>query len=52
MMLEPWRQNLFVIGVILYMGKRHYDPYPPDRQEKATQTVLEQAEHLAQQWAS
>ena len=26
--------------------------YPPDRQEKATQTVLEQAEHLAEQWAA
>ena len=26
--------------------------YPPDKQEKATQTVLEQAEHLAEQWAA
>jgi type I restriction enzyme R subunit len=25
--------------------------YPPDKQEKATQTVLEQAEMLSQQWA-
>jgi type I restriction enzyme, R subunit len=25
--------------------------YPPDKQEKATQTVLEQAEVLSQQWA-
>jgi type I restriction enzyme R subunit len=25
--------------------------YPPDMQEKATQTVLEQAEHLARDWA-
>lgn len=25
--------------------------YPPDRQEKATQTVLEQAELLEQEWA-
>ncbi len=25
--------------------------YPPDKQEKATQTVLEQAEALSQQWA-
>ena len=26
--------------------------YPPDKQEKATQTVLEQAEVLSQEWAS
>lgn len=26
--------------------------YPPDKQEKATQTVLEQAEVLSEQWAS
>ena len=25
--------------------------YPPDKQEKATQTVLEQAEFLSQDWA-
>lgn len=25
--------------------------YPPDKQEKATQTVLEQAEVLAKEWA-
>jgi type I restriction enzyme, R subunit len=25
--------------------------YPPDKQEKATQTVLEQAELLSQEWA-
>ncbi|MBU1338953.1 MAG: DUF3387 domain-containing protein, partial [Acidobacteria bacterium] len=26
--------------------------YPPDKQEKATQTVLEQAEVLCQEWMS
>jgi type I restriction enzyme R subunit len=26
--------------------------YPPDKQEKATQTVLEQAELLARDWAA
>jgi type I restriction enzyme R subunit len=26
--------------------------YPPDKQEKATLTVLEQAEVLSQQWAA
>ena len=26
--------------------------YPPDKQEKATQTVLEQAELLSEEWAS
>jgi type I restriction enzyme R subunit len=26
--------------------------YPPDKQEKATQTVLEQAEALSQAWAT
>lgn len=25
--------------------------YPPDKQEKATQTVLEQAELLSENWA-
>jgi type I restriction enzyme, R subunit len=25
--------------------------YPPDKQEKATRTVLEQAEVLSQEWA-
>jgi type I restriction enzyme, R subunit len=25
--------------------------YPPDKQEKATQTVLEQAERLSEEWA-
>jgi hypothetical protein len=31
------------------MLKKH--GYPPDRQEKATQTVLEQAERFADRWA-
>jgi type I restriction enzyme, R subunit len=26
--------------------------YPPDKQEKATQTVLEQAALLSEEWAS
>jgi len=26
--------------------------HPPDKQEKATQTVLEQAEVLSQEWAA
>jgi type I restriction enzyme R subunit len=26
--------------------------YPPDKQEKATQTVLEQAAHLSAEWAA
>ena len=26
--------------------------YPPDKQEKATQTVLEQAERIAEGWAA
>ena len=26
--------------------------YPPDKQEKATRTVLEQAEHLSANWAT
>jgi len=26
--------------------------YPPDKQEKATQTVLEQAEVLCKEWAA
>jgi type I restriction enzyme R subunit len=26
--------------------------YPPDKQEKATQTVLEQAKQLSEEWAA
>jgi len=28
------------------------DGYPPDKQEKATQTVLEQAALLSEEWTS
>jgi len=32
------------------VGRKH--GYPPDKQEQATQTVLEQAELLAGEWAA
>ncbi len=38
------------LRVIVKRILRKYD-YPPDKQEKATQTVLEQAELLSAQWA-
>ena len=31
--------------------RSHEDGYPPDKQEKATHTVLEQAEVLSRAWA-
>ncbi len=37
------------IRVIVKRILRKYG-YPPDKQEKATQTVLEQAEILCQEW--
>ncbi|MBU4203903.1 MAG: DUF3387 domain-containing protein, partial [Acidobacteria bacterium] len=39
------------IRVIVKKILRKYG-YPPDKQEKATQTVLEQAEVLCQEWVS
>ena len=41
--------------VVDYLGLAERIPrkygYPPDKQEKATQTVLEQAEVLSEMWA-
>jgi type I restriction enzyme R subunit len=39
------------LGVLVKRTQRKYG-YPPDNQEKATQTVLEQAEVLSQHWAA
>ncbi len=39
------------IRVIVKRILRKYE-YPPDKQEKATQTVLEQAEVLCKEWAA
>lgn len=45
------RENLRAqIRVLVKRILRKYG-YPPDKQEKATQTVLEQAEALSQEWA-
>ena len=33
-------------------GGRRKLPYPPDKQEKATETVLEQAALLSAEWAA
>ena len=44
---ENVRANL---RVLVKRVLRKYD-YPPDKQEKATQTVLEQAEVLSEEWA-
>ena len=38
------------IRVVVKRILRKYG-YPPDKQEKATQTVLEQAEELCREWA-
>ena len=38
------------LRVIVKRILRHYG-YPPDKQERATQTVLEQAELLSEGWA-
>jgi type I restriction enzyme R subunit len=45
---ENVRANL---RVIVKRILRHYG-YPPDKQERATQTVLEQAEVLSEGWAA
>jgi len=44
---ENVRANLRVL--VKRILRKH--GYPPDKQEKATQTVLEQAEVLSQEWA-
>lgn len=38
------------LGVLVRRILRRHG-YPPDKQEKATQTVLEQAEVLSEEWA-
>ena len=38
------------LGELGWSGARRYG-YPPDKQEKATTTVLEQAEALSAVWA-
>jgi type I restriction enzyme R subunit len=50
-MLCTARQNARVqIRVIVKRILRKYG-YPPDKQEKATKTVLEQAEVICKEWA-
>jgi type I restriction enzyme R subunit len=50
-MLWTARQNARVqIRVIVKRILRKYG-YPPDKQEKATKTVLEQAEVICKEWA-
>jgi type I restriction enzyme R subunit len=39
------------LRVIVKRIQRKYG-YPPDKQEKATQTVLQQAELLSEEWAA
>ena len=39
------------LRVLVKRTLRHHG-YPPDKQEKATKTVLEQAEHLSAHWAT
>ncbi len=45
---ESVRANMRVI--VKRILRQH--GYPPDKQEKATQTVLEQAEVLSEEWAA
>ncbi len=44
-----WRNTRAQLRVIVKRILRKYG-YPPDKQEKATQTVLEQAEVLSEAW--
>jgi len=49
--------NCFIVGTThqlrrFRMIRRVKYGYPPDKQEKATQTVLEQAELLCKDWAA
>jgi Type I restriction enzyme HindI endonuclease subunit-like, C-terminal len=49
-----WTQRESVRAHLCVMVKRilRKHGYPPDKQEKATQTVLEQAEALSELWAA
>jgi type I restriction enzyme, R subunit len=50
---NPWTVRESVrarLRVMVRRTLRRYS-YPPDKQEKATQTVLEQAELVAKDWA-
>ena len=47
---RPEAPTLEHLRVLVKRILRKYG-YPPDKQEKATQTVLEQAEVLSQEWA-
>jgi len=49
-----WAVQTSVRAKLRTMGKRVLRKYgyPPDKQEKATQTVLEQAELLCKDWAA
>jgi len=46
------RQNVRAKLRVLVKRTLRKHGYPPDKQEKATKTVLEQAEHLSAAWAS
>jgi hypothetical protein len=45
--LDAWKP-----GSLPCCGPRHRGGYPADKQEKATQTVLEHAEVLSEAWAA
>jgi type I restriction enzyme R subunit len=45
------RENVRAHVCVLVKRILHMNGYPPDKQEKATQTVLKQTEVLSQEWA-
>ena len=47
----PWPRKAWWIRVLVKRILRKHG-YPPDKQEKATQTVLEQAALLSAEWAA
>jgi type I restriction enzyme R subunit len=47
-----WRENVRAQLRVLVKRILRKHGYPPDKQEKATQTVLEQAEVLSAEWAT
>jgi len=55
---EDLKSSQGMIGPEVHQIRRYSDRvlrrygYPPDKQEKATQTVLEQAEVLCEHWAA
>ena len=50
--LPGLRRGFYMLGVTLVEGDIRKHGYPPDQQEEAVLTVIEQAEVVAKEWAS